>query len=78
MREIDKTKVGAALVELLDEEEPFERDIGILNGGVLVGVVISPGAYRFFLEKVELEQDIIDKRIIEELRNSPEGANDDE
>lgn len=74
MREIEKKLLSAPLIGLLDEPEPLERDIGIFNDGSLIGVVISPGAYRFFLRKLEEEQDMIDQKIVDEFRQSGEAA----
>jgi len=58
MRTIDAGAVGQQLVDLINEPDPLEEDIGIENAaGALIGVLITPRAYEFFLTKVEEEED---------------------
>jgi len=72
MRNIDIEKIGKELVELINEENQID-DIGILNkDGDLLGVLISPQAYEFFLEKAEEEEDRIDKETVAEFHKSGE------
>lgn len=73
MRTIDIDKIGNELTELITEKNPVDDDIGILNrDGDLLGVLISPDAYDFFLEKVEEEEDRIDKETVSEFNKSGE------
>lgn len=73
MREIDAEDVGRKLLDLINEEHPIEEDIGILNAeGKLLGVLITPDAYQFFLHKVEEEEDRADLASIREFDNSGE------
>lgn len=73
MREIDMNEVGEALKNLLNEDAPVDEDIGIVDeAGQLVGVVITPDAYEFFLRKVEEEEDRIDLESVEEFKRSGE------
>lgn len=73
MRTIDTTKIGKELTELIDEKDPVDDDIGIINqNGDLVGVLISPQAYEFFLEKVEEEEDRLDRETVAEFHRSGE------
>ena len=73
MRKVDKSDVGKKLQSLLDEESPLEEDIGIFDEkGDLSGVVITKEAYRFFLRKVEEEEDRVDNETVEEFHKSGE------
>ncbi|MBB5020047.1 hypothetical protein HNQ59_003360 [Chitinivorax tropicus] len=74
MREINSTLVGTDLLAMLAEEEPLEEDIGILDSdGKVLGVVISPEAYRFFLKKLEEEEeeDRLDDESVNEFHRRP-------
>ena len=56
MRTIDINRVGPELVDFINEQNPIDEDIGILDEyGGLSGVVITRDAYEFFLRKVEEE-----------------------
>jgi hypothetical protein len=73
MREVRKSQIGESLVQLLAEEHPLEEDIGILDeDGNLLGVVITPRAYDFFLRKVEEAEDEMDNQSVENFRGSGE------
>jgi len=73
MRTIDIHKIGGELTALINEKNPIDEDIGVLNkDGELVGVLISPQAYEFFLEKVEEEEDRIDRETVTEFHKSGE------
>ena len=49
------------MLSLLEEESPIDEDIGIVDSsGNVLGVVITEQAYKFFLDKVEEEEDRID------------------
>jgi hypothetical protein len=72
MREVRKSQIGESLVQL-SEEHPLEEDIGILDeDGSLLGVVIEPRAYDFFLRKVEEAEDEMDNQSVENFRGSGE------
>lgn len=71
MRTIQAEEIGKALFELINEPDPIDEDIGIVNDkGNILGVVITNAAYNFFLRKVEEEEDRLDKQTIEEFHNS--------
>lgn len=73
MKTILVEEVGKALFELMNEPDPIDEDIGIVNDkGDVLGVVITNTAYNFFLRKVEEEEDRLDKQTIEEFHNSGE------
>jgi len=73
LRKIKREQLGPALITLLDESEPVERDIGIFDDDDnLLGVVISERAYDFFLRKVEEAEDLQDLKDVDELRYSGE------
>ena len=73
MRTIDIAKIGKELTELINEKDPIDDDIGVINqSGDLVGVLISPQAYEFFLEKVEEEEDRLDRETVAEFHKSRE------
>lgn len=73
MRTIDIDKTGKKLTELINERDPIDEDIGVIGkSGDLVGVLISPQAYEFFLEKVEEEEDRLDRETVAEFHKSGE------
>lgn len=73
MRIIDIEKIGKEFTELINEKNPIDDDIGVTNKhGDLLGVLISPKAYEFFLEKVEEEEDRIDRETVAEFHKSGE------
>ena len=73
MRTIDIDRIGKELTELINEQDPIDDDIGVIGqGGDLVGVLISPQAYEFFLEKVEEEEDRLDRETVAEFHRSGE------
>jgi len=73
MRTIEIEKIGKDLTALINEENPIDDDIGVINQqGDLVGVLISPQAYEFFLEKVEEEENRLDRETVDEFQKSGE------
>lgn len=73
MREIGVDGIGEALRKLLDEDAPIDEDIGIVGmSGQLLGVIITPDAYDFFLRKVEEEEGRIDLASIQKFDESGE------
>lgn len=73
MRTIEIGKIGLELIELLNERDPVEEDIGILDeNGNLIGVIITKDAYDFFIRKVEEEEDRQDLETVNEFHNSGE------
>ncbi len=73
MREISKKDVGQKLVGLLEEKDPIDEDIGIVDdSGAVVGAVITKNAYDFFLRKVEEEEDRLDAETAEKFKASGE------
>jgi hypothetical protein len=73
MRTIEIGKIGLELIELLNERDPVEEDIGILDeNGNLIGVIITKDAYDFFIRKVEEEEDRHDLETVNEFHNSGE------
>lgn len=73
MRTISIDKIGKELTDLINEKDPIEDDIGVISqNGDLVGVLISPQAYEFFLGKVEEEEDRLDRETVAEFHKSGE------
>ncbi len=73
MRTIDIDKVSKELADLIFEEKPIDEDIGVMGkDGSLLGVLITPPAYEFFLEKVEEEEDRIDCETVADFHKSGE------
>ena len=73
VREIKKTQIGKQLADLLAEEHPVEEDIGILDeDGNVLGVIITPRAYDFFLRKAEEAEDEMDRQTADDFRGSGE------
>lgn len=73
MRTINIEKIGKELTNLINEKDPVDDDIGVISqNGDLVGVLISPQAYEFFLEKVEEEEDRLDRETVAEFHRSGE------
>lgn len=71
MRTINKADIGGKLSHLLDEMNPVDEDIGIINEkGAVSGVVITKEAYEFFLRKVEEEEDRLDSITVKEFNES--------
>lgn len=67
MRKIDEKILPKEIIKLLREENPFSEDIGIFtNNGELSGVTVTPEAYRYFLSKVEEDEE---KEDCEELES---------
>ncbi len=77
MRRIHKTEIGKKLILLMDEENPIDEDIKIIDEtGSVAAVIISEKAYQFFLKKVEEEEDIIDNKTIDDFHKSGEMNNE--
>ena len=72
MRKIAKIDIGEKLQNLLNEQDLHEEDIGIFEEENLLGVLITKEAYKFFLRKVEEEEDKIDNRTVQEFHKSGE------
>ncbi len=73
MREINKSEVSKELVNMLDEKNPIDEDIAILDvSGSIVGVIITNDAYQFFLKKIEEEEDKIDSETVNDFHKSGE------
>jgi len=71
MRSINKNEIGEKLIVLLDEENPLDEDITILDEhGGITAAIITGDAYQFFLKKIEEEEDKIDNKTVEEFHNS--------
>jgi len=65
---IDVNKIGPELVNLINEQNPIDEDIGILGpDGNLSGAIINRDACEFFLRKVEEEEDRLDNQTNEQL-----------
>ncbi|MEY4579162.1 MAG: hypothetical protein RL701_3865 [Pseudomonadota bacterium] len=70
MRQIRIDAIGQQLVDLLREKTPADEDIGIVDAnGTLIGAVITPAAYKFFLQKVEEAEDLADQQSVEEFHH---------
>lgn len=77
MRKIDQSKIGKELAVLIDEKDPIDEDITILDGnGEILAAVITKDAYQFFLRKVEEAEDEMDSETINEFHNSGEKDHD--
>jgi len=77
MRRINKTEIGNKLITLMDEDNPIDEDIKIIDeSGSIAGVVISDKAYQFFLEKIEEAEDVIDSKTVEDFHKSGEMNNE--
>ena len=75
MRTIRKSALGPEFIRLLEEEEPDEEDIGVVDeDDNLLGVLISEQAYRFFLRKAEEAEDMLDLALADEFHHSGEKA----
>ena len=73
MRKVCVDSVGTQLRDMLENPDPVDEDIFINSGeGDVLGVVISEKAYNFFLEKVEEEEDRIDRETAEEFHRTKE------
>ena len=60
----------------MEEKNPIDEDIEIIDeAGSISGVIISEAAYRFFLEKIEEEEDAIDGKTVEDFHKSGEMNN---
>jgi len=71
MRTIDINKIGSELVNLINEQDPIDGDIGILGlGGALTSAIISRDVYELFSKKVEEEEDRLDNQTVEDFHKS--------
>lgn len=72
-RTIITSAIGNELLNLINEDDPFDEDIAILDEqGQLKAAVITPQAYAFFLKKVAEEEDRIDNETVEAFHQSGE------
>jgi len=77
MRTIKKNDIGEKLILLLDEENPIDEDIQILDeNDSISAVIITSEAYQFFLRKVEEKEDTTDNKTVEEFHKSGEMNNE--
>ena len=73
MRTVNKKEIGQKLAVLLDEENPIDEDIGILDEfGKISAAVITKAAYEFFLAQVEAAEDRVDLAAVREFHESGE------
>ncbi len=73
MKTIDMEKIGRNLIDLINERDPIDEDIGVLDkDGNISRVIITKDAYEFFLQKVEEEENRIDRKTVDEFHNSGE------
>ena len=77
MRTIGIENIGKEMADLILENNPIDEDIGIFNkSGNLLGVVIAPKAYEFFLEQIEEEEDRLDNQTVSDFHESGEKSNE--
>ena len=73
MRTIRFEDIGSRLQALLQEEHPVDDDIAILqHGDTVLGVIVTPEAYEFLLQKTEEEEDRIDQDTVENFHRHKE------
>ncbi|WP_460052162.1 hypothetical protein [Sessilibacter sp. MAH2] len=73
MRTINVKEIGSELIDLLNDDDTVDEDIGIIDHeGNVLGVVIPKDAYEFFLRKVEEAEDEMDLKTAEEFNASNE------
>jgi len=73
MRKINLNKLPVEFIQLVNEKEPLFEDIGIFDEkGNLSGVIITPNAYSYFLEKVEEDEDKADLATLKEFDSEKE------
>ncbi len=71
MRSINQDDISKKLLSLINEENPVDEDIVILdNNGAIKSAVITKEAYDFFLKKVEEEEDRVDAEAVNEFHMS--------
>jgi len=70
MRSIRKKDLGEKLILLLNEDNPLDEDIQILDEtGSVTAAIITDKAYQFFLAKVEEEEDELDNKTVESFHH---------
>jgi len=73
MRSINQVDISKKLLSLINEEDPIDEDIVILdNDGAIKSAVITKDAYDFFLKKIEEEEDRVDAEAVSEFNISGE------
>lgn len=73
MRTIEKNRIGQELLVLIQEEEPFEEDIGILDeSGNVAAMVITPQMYDFLLKKIDEEDERLGMAALKKFHESGE------
>ncbi len=76
MQTISINDIGHKMAEMIQNEDPIEEDIGIVNEkGELLGAFILKDAYEFFLKKVEEEEDELDLESVKKFQESGEKNN---
>ena len=77
MRTINKANLGEELTTLLNEKDPIDEDITILDqNGAVEAAIITKEAYQFFLRKVKEAEDEMDIKTVEEFQKSGEKNNE--
>lgn len=72
-RTIFTKAIGHELLNLINEDDPLDEDIAILDEhGQLKAAIITPQAYAFFLRKVEETEDRVDNETVEAFHQSGE------
>ncbi len=73
MREITKAEIGDGLRTLIEEKDPIDDDIAIVDeSGDILSVLINKDAYNFFLKKVHEEEDKQDRKTVEDFHKNGE------
>jgi len=73
MKTIALGKLGHELIEIINDDDPVDEDIGILDeSGNLISVIIKKDAYDYFLKKVEEDEDREDLKSVKEFHDSGE------
>jgi hypothetical protein len=75
---IKESSLPADVLELIKNPDPLEgEDILIENSnGELVGVIIQPKAYEFFLRKIEERENELDSALDEQYNSSAKSLDD--
>ena len=77
MRQIRADTLGQTFVDMLRAQNLADEDVGFVEAdGTLLGVVITPAAYRFFLRKVEEAEDVLDRATVADFQASKTGPDD--
>ncbi len=76
MQTISINDIGHKMAEMIQNEDPIEEDIGIVNEkGELLGAFILKDAYEFFLKKIDEEEDELDLESVKKFQESGEKNN---